>query len=103
MKYSSDTQVLIGYCTSWDRWKVRPKQEFSSFYGGRGTYEMMRSGEATIMGSAMFLASYGVSLLIAQEEQGVHDDIKGKRKVYEGACLKKTPPKRQYRCEQKKP
>jgi hypothetical protein len=48
-------------------------------------------GECTIAGSAGFLTSYALALDIAKTKLGPDVDLKGKRKVNEGAAVKKEP------------
>jgi hypothetical protein len=49
-------------------------------------------GKDTVAGSAGFLASYVLSLHIANDGLGTAEESRGKEKVYEGECPKKKPP-----------
>jgi hypothetical protein len=69
------------------------KLTFSSFFGvwHLRNDSIHARGECTIARSAGFLTSYALALDIAKAKLGPDVDLKGKKKVNEGAAVKKKP------------
>jgi hypothetical protein len=85
----------IGFCTSWFSVDGETKARILlmlwwAWYLRNDAVHA--KGKGTIAGLVGFLASYALSLHIANDVPGSARDSSGKAKVHEGACPKKKPP-----------